>query len=168
MECCSIGFLDTVFSNVYNKIYKLLNAGAEVPTDRIIDGKDAADLFHGVEGAKSPSNTFYYYTRTQLVAVRQGDWKLHLPLKKKTFGNWDVYTKDEDILDLSKGRLYNLKTDISETTDVFADHPEVVKDLLTLAEAVRDDIGDYDRIGKGARFYDPQPKRPDIKQHKPN
>ena len=143
-------------------------AGAEMPSDRIIDGKDATDLFHGVEGAKSPSNTFYYYTRTQLVAVRKGDWKLHLPLKKKTFGNWDVFTKDEDILDLSKGRLYNLKTDIGETTDVFATHPDVVKDLLALAESAREDIGDYDRIGKGARFFDPQPKRSDIKQHNPN
>ena len=33
-----------------------------------------------------------------------------------------------------------------------------------LAEEVREDIGDYDRIGKGARFFDPQPKRPDIKR----
>ena len=139
-------------------------AGAEMPKDRIIDGKDATDLLHGVEGAKSPSNTFYYYTRTQLAAVRRGDWKLHLPLEKKTFSNWDVYTRDEDILDLSKGRLYNLKTDISETADVSAKHPDVVKDLLALAEEVRDDIGDYDRIGKGARFFDPQPKRPDIKR----
>lgn len=139
-------------------------AGAEVPKDRVIDGVDATDLLHGAEGAKSPSNTFYYYTRTQLVAVRKGDWKLHLPLKEKTFGNWDVFTMDKDILDPSQGRLYNLKTDIGETTDVAAKHPEVVEDLLALAEEVRDDIGDYDRIGKGARFFDPQPKRPDIKQ----
>jgi arylsulfatase A-like enzyme len=141
-------------------------AGAEVPTDRIIDGKDVTELLHGVEGAKSPSNTFYYYMRTQLVAVRKGDWKLHLPLEEKTFSDWDVITRDEDILDLNKGRLYNLKMDIGETTDVYAKHPDVVNDLLALAESARDDIGDYDRIGKGARFFDPQPKRPDIKRSK--
>lgn len=141
-------------------------AGAEVPSDRIIDGKDVTDLLHGVADAKSPSNTFYYYTRTQLVAVRKGDWKLFLPLKQKTFGNWDVYTKDEDVSDHREARLYNLKTDISETTDLSDQHPDVVKDLLALAESVRDDIGDYDRIGKSARFFDPQPKRPDIKNRK--
>ena len=43
-------------------------------------------------------------------------------------------------------------------------HPEMVKELEALAEKVRDDIGCYDRIGKGARFYDPQPKRSDIKK----
>lgn len=139
-------------------------AGAQAPNDRIIDGKDVTDLLHGKPGAKSPSNTFYYYTRTQLVAVRQGDWKLFLPLKKKTFGNWDVYTKDEDISDHRKARLYNLKTDIGETTNVVEQYPGIVEELLALAESVRDDIGDYDRIGKGARFFDPQPKRPDIKK----
>ena len=46
---------------------------------------------------------------------------------------------------------------IGETTDVFATHPDVVKDLLALAESAREDIGDYNRIGKGARFFDPQP-----------
>lgn len=142
-------------------------AGAEVPNDRIIDGRDATDLFHGVEGAKSPSNTFFYYTRTQLVAVRKGEWKLFLPLKQKTFGNWDVFTMDKDVSDHRQARLYNLKDDLGETTDVLAKHPDVVKELLALAESAREDIGDYDRIGKGARFYDPQPKRPDIKQHKP-
>ena len=132
----------------------------------MIDGKNVTELLHGKPGAKSPSNTFYYYTRTQLVAVRQGDWKLFLPLTKKTFGNWDVYTKDEDISDHRKARLYNLKTDVGETTDVLQQHPRVVEELLALAETARDDIGDYDRVGKGARFFDPQPKRPDIKGHK--
>ncbi len=28
------------------------------------------------------------------------------------------------------------------------------------------ELGDCDRIGKGARFYDPQPKRPGIKKYK--
>ena len=35
-------------------------------------------------------------------------------------------------------------------------------ELLKLAEWARSDIGDYDRIGTGARFYDDEPKRPDI------
>ena len=41
-------------------------------------------------------------------------------------------------------------------------HPSVVKDLLELAEHAREDIGDVDRIGTNARFFDDDPKRPDI------
>jgi hypothetical protein len=45
---------------------------------------------------------------------------------------------------------------------VAANYPDVVKQLLTIAEQAREDIGDYDRIGKNARFFDPHPPRPDI------
>ena len=39
-----------------------------------------------------------------------------------------------------------------------------VQDLTALADWARNDIGDYDRIGKNARFFDPQKRRPDIKK----
>ena len=58
--------------------------------------------------------------------------------------------------------LFDLEAEIGECTDVAAAHPEVVKRLLALAEKARADIGDRDRIGAGARFFDPQPRRPDI------
>ena len=137
-------------------------AGAEVPTDRIIDGQDVADLLHGKPGAKSPSDMYFYYMTTQLVAVRKGDWKLHLPITEKVYQQFDVYAKNEDIYPLGETQLYNLKSDLGETTNVAAQHPEIVQELLALAETARDDIGDYNRVGKGARFYDPQPIRPDI------
>ena len=53
---------------------------------------------------------------------------------------------------------------IGETTDVAYRHPDVVARLTSLAEWAREDIGDYNRIGKNARFFDPDPKRPDIKE----
>lgn len=172
---CIVWRLGTVASGVKSdEIVRTLDflptfaklAGAAAPQDRIIDGVDVTSLLHGEKGAKSPSNTYYYYMLTQLVAVRKGDWKLHLALDKKIFKQWDRYTKDEDIVDLTKPQLYDLKNDIGETTNLAEKHPEIVKELQQLAEAARNDIGDYDRIGKGARFYDPQPKRPDIKKHK--
>ena len=133
-------------------------ADTQPPTDRIIDGQEAIDLINGKDGAQSPSNTFYYYSLRQLVAIRKGDWKLHLPLKTKTFSRWNVYTKDADIVDLSKPQLYNLKKDRGETTNVAEQHPNIVKELSELAETVKDDIGHINRRGKGARFYDPDPK----------
>lgn len=80
--------------------------GGKVPTDRVIDGKDIRDLLLDRPGAKSPHDRFFYYKRNDLGAVRSGPWKL--------FRN---------------GQLYNLTDDIGETTNVAADHPEIVKQL---------------------------------------
>ena len=70
----------------------------------------------------------------------------------------------KDVIAIPKPMLFNLDSDIGERKDVAADHPDVVERLLKLIEAARDDIGDYDRIGKNARFFDPEPRRPDIRK----
>ena len=63
-------------------------------------------------------------------------------------------------------QLFDLKNDIGETTNVADKHPEVIKRLMVEIENARSELGDCDRIGKGARFYDPQPKRPGIQNYK--
>jgi arylsulfatase len=35
-----------------------------------------------------------------------------------------------------------------------------VKQLLALAESMREDLGDHDRVGKNMRFFDPINPRP--------
>ncbi len=59
-----------------------------------------------------------------------------------------------------------MKEDIGETTDLAADHPDKLAELLELADWARTDIGDHDRIGKNARFFDRAPhrlaKRPNV------
>ncbi|MHC4158913.1 MAG: sulfatase family protein [Planctomycetota bacterium] len=119
-------------------------AGATLPSDRIIDGKDIWPLFAGEQGAKSPHEAFYYYQVDQLHAVRSGKWKLHLPLKLKR-KNWGPGTPDVPL------QLYDLEADIGETTNVAVQYPDVVKHLLALAEKAREDLGDVDRQGKGQR-----------------
>lgn len=99
--------------------------GAEVPTDRIIDGKDIRPLIHGEEGATTPHDSFFYYKRNAIEAVRSGHWKLH------------IRKDDQEI-----GELYNLETDIGETSNVFDQHPEIVRDLMAKIDACRQDIGD--------------------------
>ena len=49
--------------------------------------------------------------------------------------------------------LYNLETDIGETTNVADKHPEVVRRLQAFAEAAREDLGDKltKRTGKNVR-----------------
>ena len=139
-------------------------AGGNAPRDRVVDGRDIFDLMHGKEGAKSPTETFYYYAHTQLMAVRSGKWKLHLPRKVNTMQRWDVFHRESDIVDFTKPLLYDLAQDQGEKHNLAGKHPEKVRELTGLAERARNDIGDYDRIGQNARFFDPEPRRPDIPQ----
>lgn len=110
-------------------------AGADVPNDRIIDGKDIWPLLSAASGARSPHEAFFYYFRSQLQCVRSGKWKLHLGGKRAK----------------PSPRLYDLDADIAEKNDVAADNPNVVKRLLALAEKARKDLGDGERAGTHQR-----------------
>jgi len=138
-------------------------AGAKPPTDRVIDGHDISGLVHGDRGAVSPTKAFFYYQHTHLQAVRSGNWKLHLPRRANPpwTPDWARHIGKEDVIDIPKPMLFDLERDIGEQHDVADENPAIVQRLLGLAEQARDDIGDYNRIGRNARFFDPQPKRPD-------
>ena len=137
-------------------------AGAKPPSDRVIDGKDIMGLLTG-KTATSPHEAYFFYKATQIQAVRSGQWKLVLPRPAKpSWLGWYARLQDE-VKELS---LYDLTADISETRNFAATNPKIVKKLLALIEAARADIGDCDRIGKNARFYDADPKRPDIAKYK--
>ncbi len=58
--------------------------------------------------------------------------------------------------------LYDLAEDIAEAHNVAAAHPDVAKRLMGVAEEARRDLGDYDRIGKGAHVFDAGPRRPGV------
>ena len=119
-------------------------AGAKAPGGRIIDGCDQSALITGTSD-RSARETFYYHVNDNLHAVRKGKWKLALPGRKKFHG----YAKDKVPVD--KPQLYDLDADVGEKHDVAAQHPDVVADLLKLAEHAREDIGDVGKVGKNAR-----------------
>ena len=134
-------------------------AGAEVPNDRIIDGKNIWPLMTGRTGAKSPHEAFYYYVYTHLQAVRSGRWKLVLPRPAKPpWTGWSARMIDA----VTRTQLYDLDADIEERHDVADQHPDVVERLMRLVARAREDLGDYDKIGKGARFFDKEPPRSDM------
>jgi arylsulfatase A len=130
-------------------------AGTQPPKDRIIDGHDIWPLLAGKAGAESPYKAFYYYYMGQLQAVRSGKWKLYLPLKDK----WINFRGDAKACPVE---LYDLKADISETTNLAAQYPDIVKRLLALAEKAREDLGDVGRPGSNQRpaghVSDPTPR----------
>jgi arylsulfatase A-like enzyme len=105
--------------------------GTDAPSDRIIDGKDIRPLMFGEPGAISPHDAFFYF-RDGLEAVRSSQWKLHV---RK--GNQEMR------------ELYDLESDIGETTNVADRHPSVVRDLEAKLAACREDLGDS-AVGKEA------------------
>ena len=137
-------------------------AKAPLPTDRTIDGKNIFPLVSG-KTKQSPHDAYFFYCYTHLHGVRDDRWKLILPRPAEpAWMSWWARMIDE----VKEAQLFDLKNDISETTNVADKHPQVVKRLMDLIENARDELGDCNRIGKGARFFDPQPKRPDIKKYK--
>jgi arylsulfatase A-like enzyme len=119
-------------------------AGAPLPADRIIDGRDVWPLLAGENDARSPHEALYFYWGGELQAVRSGRWKLHLPHAYRrlpqgggTMGKPTVY--EQASIGLS---LFDLDADPGETTNVAGGHPDVVARLEELAEQARDDLGD--------------------------
>ena len=139
-------------------------AGAKAPYDRVIDGEDIRHLFHGKFDEANPGKAFFYYLRVHLQAVRQGQWKLHLARDAQPAGaapfSINRHIAPVDRIGFDEPFLVDLDEDIGETTNVARQNPEVVKRLLSLAEAMREDLGDYDRVGKNMRFFDPADPRP--------
>ena len=139
-------------------------AGAETPKDRVIDGEDVSHLFHGQFEKSNPDKAFYYYLRVHLQAVRQGRWKLHLSREAHPVGaapfSKNRHIAPADDVGFEEPFLVDLDADLGETTNVATAHPDVVERLLGLAESMRGDLGDYDRVGRNMRFFDPLDRRP--------
>ena len=114
-------------------------AGAELPADRVIDGKDIWPVLTGKE--KSPHEAFFYYRDNELKAVRSGKWKLHLAVPQGS-----VKGKGKR---RAKGApapaLFDLEADIGEKTNVLADHPEVVERLRGCVTAFEEELAQNSR-----------------------
>ena len=84
-------------------------AGATLPSDRVIDGKNIWPALLGQ--AKSPHAAFFYFKRDKLEAVRSGKWKLRVNGNHAT-------------------ELHDLSSDIGEKKNVLRANPLVVKRML--------------------------------------
>lgn len=135
------------------------------PDEAKRDGIDLSPLLLGRAGAKGREE-FWYYATVELHAVRQGDWKLHVPHeyltlaaapgrggKPSNFGNITPGSIENSGLRGIASRhgyrfekigtaLYNLRDDPGETRDVASAHPEIVARLQKVVAAARADLGD--------------------------
>jgi hypothetical protein len=145
--------------------------GAKLPKHKI-DGLNVWPLIAGEKGAKNPHEGYwFYYKQNELHAVTMGKWKLYLPHTYRTMGSTAGGTGGTPTRYLSakvtKPELYNLADDMSETVDLAAKYPEVVKRLERFAEKARAELGDRltKRKGSGVRAPGqlaeaPKPKTP--------
>ena len=134
--------------------------GAELPANKI-DGLDVWPIISCQSGAKNPHDAYWFYFegKPALQAITSGDgrWKLQFPhtyssvvgAKLGHDGLAGEYTQRK----VEHEELYDLVHDIGETTDVSAEHPDVVKQLEAEAEKARADLGDSltKRVGTGIR-----------------
>lgn len=141
--------------------------GAPLPAQSY-DGQDLRPLLFGEAGAKGRED-FWYYSTDELHAVRQGDWKLHVPHeyltlvaapgrggKPSNFGHIQpgaagaiqnsglrgIASRHGYRFDRIGLALYNLKDDPAESRDVASEHPEIVARLQRVVAAARADLGD--------------------------
>jgi arylsulfatase len=144
-----------------------------------IDGKSARGLLLGEENAGSPQEALFFYSGTALQAVRSGRWKLHFPHPYITVAaepgkngrpsNWGklapsgitqsgvegIATRHGYRVEQIEESLFDLETDPAEENNVAAAHPDIVKRLTGLANAVREEIGDSQLQVTGRGLRDP-------------
>ncbi len=119
-------------------------AGAAVPAGLTLDGVDISGLLTG-ETSQPAARVLYYYFGVQLQAVREGPWKLIVPIDTppatRVPSLW--FTHQPGLFERQhrlwpKPFLYNLETDIGEKTNVAAEHPDVVARLTRVAREYDD------------------------------
>jgi arylsulfatase A-like enzyme len=109
-------------------------AGAELPADQAMDGRSFVPLLRGK--ATSHRDTIYAFFphntpasgQVPAVSVRRGDWKL--------IRFFHDGPKQQD-----RHELYDLKNDLSETTDRAGEQPQVVAELSALLDKFLADTG---------------------------
>lgn len=128
-------------------------AKGELPAVKL-DGKDATE-FLTRQSRTSPRDEYLYYAGCLLTGVRSGEWKLVLPRVKSPAGLGWWGRMIEAVPEI---QLYNLDDDPGETSNVASGHPEVVAALMKRIERARQELGDIDKTGSGARFFEEGPR----------
>ena len=106
-------------------------AGAEVPSDRKMDGYDLSKVL--TQKSASPRKDFYYWAFAELHAYRNEQYKLHIKQREAIH-----YGRSTIVLE--RPELFDLKADISEKYNIAETFPDVVSDLLDTLELHLKDV----------------------------
>lgn len=119
-------------------------AGAPLPAAVKLDGQDISALLKAADDTRDPPpRLLTCYFGVQLQAVREGDWKLMVPItelpKARIESLWFMHQPglfERQHRLWPKAALYNLRTDLGERRDVAAAHPDIVARLLRKARDI--------------------------------
>ena len=125
-------------------------AGAEVPSDRVIDGIDMSAFFVG-SMQKSGRDGFIVYMGNDIFGVKWEDWKLHF--KEQT--GWNGVLRE-----YTMPRVYNLMSDPQERDNVLFPHTWVPKAALPQLEQHVTSLKKYPPIKAGQKDPYQPPKYP--------
>ncbi|RFS21371.1 arylsulfatase [Chitinophaga silvatica] len=118
--------------------------GASRPAKKI-DGVDIQSLLFNEKDANPRDELAVYYQKNSLEAIRKGPWKLVLPHRARTYKlnlpGYDGFPGAQPEIDLPLA-LYDIRRDPGETLDVQNHFPEIVKELLAIADKYRKTLGD--------------------------
>jgi arylsulfatase A len=125
---------------------KMSAVGASGSSVALVDGKNIWPLLSGKENAASPHQAlFFYYKKNELQGMRSGKWKLIFPHKYRTLngqpGGENGIPVDYDSAEAGL-ELYDLHSDLGETTNLADKYPEIVAKLSKMADEMRADLGD--------------------------
>ena len=133
--------------------------GAQLPA-LPIDGLDISSMLVDYTAGSPQEAYFVYYNRNELQAVVMGEWKLYFPHKYRTIAP-DQNFRDDGIpikytmVDLKEMELYHIPSDPAEGNNVIDDNPQVVEQLLKLAEIAYLDMGDALSGKEGKNLREP-------------
>jgi arylsulfatase A len=102
-------------------------------------GPDSVSMLPIFQSSKSSTNArgqTVHMSMQGVFAIRQGPWKL-IPDHRGSGGFSQPKKLDPAKENGPVGQLYNLEVDPSETRNIYADHPEIVKRLTELLESIR-------------------------------
>jgi arylsulfatase len=114
--------------------------GADLPTDRPIDGVDQLDFFLGKQ-EKSNREGFVYYIKEELRAVKWREWKMHLV--------WEPEVNDGAIK-LEAPYLFNLIQDPKEETNVLVENGWIRSVVMRMVHEFRQSLKEHPPIPPGA------------------
>lgn len=132
-------------------------ANAPLP-ERKIDGVNILPLMTGEPNANPREVFLYYFKANCLEGVRKNQWKLVLPHQSRTY---EGFAPGKDGIGGNTASvqvetaLYDLRRDPGERYDVKDQNPDIVADLMKIAEEARLDLGDGILNVKGANVREP-------------
>lgn len=131
-------------ADIYPTIARIV--GADMPSDRIIDGVDQLDFFIGKQ-TTSNRDGFVFYIKSEMRAVKWRDWKMHMVWEEEV---------NNGAIKLESPYLFNLIQDPKEETNVALEHSWVAAHMRRMVHEFLEGMKKHPPIAPGT----PDPYEP--------